>query len=106
MLKNIDGYWLSVIAPGPFPVFLTIDPLPPGTDVYANIALSNVNTLFSTNDQDPKFATIAKIVSWTVYQADGSESQPQLGMADTQNAVLVRNCARITFMLHGWRVAA
>jgi hypothetical protein len=65
-----------------------------------------VNTIFQANVNDPKFAATATIVSWTVYQANGTESQPQTGMGFTQNAVLVRNCARITFMLHGWQVAA
>ena len=106
MLNGIDGYWMSVIAPEFFFQSFTLDPLPRGTNVYANVSLSSVNTLFEADDPDPKFSIEAYIVSWTFYQADGTESEPQVGMGFNQNAVFVQNCARITFALAGQRVAA
>lgn len=115
MLNRIDGYWMDLIAPGPgekvflatVPIFFTISPFPPGTNVYASISLSEISTSFGGSDPDPKFSVVAKIISWSVYQPDGTESQPQPGgMEIIQNAVGVENCARITFMLAGDRVAA
>src|SRR5437763_12014592 len=97
MLNRIDGYWILIIAPSFFVQRFTLDPLPAGTNVYATISLSDVNTLFAANDPDPKFATTAFVESWTFYRPDGTESEPQVGMGFTQNAVAVDNCARITF---------
>jgi len=105
MVNRIDGYWISIIAPGFFVVRDTL-PFPPGTNVYASISLSDVNTLFAANDPDPKFATTAFVESWTFYNPDGSESEPQVGMGFSQNAVEVENCATIKFALVGDRVAA
>ena len=65
MLNRIEGYWMSIIAPGFFVIRFTLDPLPLGTNVYANISLSDVNTLFARNDPDPKFASTAFVESWT-----------------------------------------
>jgi hypothetical protein len=107
MLNRVDGYWIEIIAPKFFLVQeFTLDPLPPGTNVYANISLSDVNTLFEASDPDPKFAATAFIESWTFYKPDGSESAPEPGMGFNQNAVAVENCARIKFALVGQRVAA
>jgi hypothetical protein len=97
MLKRIDGYWMSAIAPGGVVLRLTLDPLPPGTNVYASISLSAVSTMFVS--PDPPFWCVASVESWTFYMADGTESAPQTGMGDHQNAVAVDNCARITFAL-------
>lgn len=107
MLKRIDGYTMTVIAPNFALVEFHLDPLPPGTNVWANISLSNVNTLFEGNNPDPKFAVDAYIAYWTFYNPDGSESQPQPdGSVYFKNAVGVENCARIVFDLFGWRAAA
>jgi hypothetical protein len=107
MLTRIEGYWMAIIAPGTFTVFLTLDPLPLGTNVYANISLSDVNTLFSGNDPDPKFAVNAVAESFTFYNPDGTQSAPQrVELPGLQNAIAVQNCATITFTLHGSRVAA
>jgi hypothetical protein len=106
MLKRIDGFWISIIASSFFVQRSTLDPFPPGTNVYANISLSSVNTLFASNAPDPKFAAIAFVESWTVYNPDGTQSQPQAGMGFNQNAIFIENCATITFVLFGERVAA
>ena len=108
MVSRIDGYWMAILAPGDtFLQEFTTDPFRPGTDVYASISLSEVNTLFEANDRNPKFAVSAWIVSWTFYRPDGTQSPPQPGgPLFTQNAVAVDNCARITFALGGRRVAA
>ena len=106
MLKRIDGYWISIVAPIFFLQRFTTDPFPKGTNVYASISLSFVDTLFASNSNDPKFAVEAFVDSWTFYQPDGTESAPQTGSGFNQNAVGINNCARITFLLAGERVAA
>jgi hypothetical protein len=106
MINSIEGYWLSVVTSTFFVINFTTDPFPLGTSLYANISLSEVNTLFSGNDPDPTFAATAFIQSWTVYQADGTESDPIEGQGFAQTAVAVDNCARIHFVLAGDRVAA
>lgn len=107
MLTTVTGYWLEIIAGANFFLIeFTLDPLPPGTNVYANIALSDVFNYFGDNVTDPKFVATAYIESWTFYRDDGTESAPQLGMGFNQNAVAVNNCARITFALVGVQVSA
>lgn len=106
MLNRIDGYWISIVAPVFFAERFTTGPFPKGTNVYANISLSFVDTLFASNSPDPTFAVEALVESWTFYQADGTESAPQLGSGFNQNAVGISNCARITFVLAGERVSA
>jgi len=107
MVSRIDGYWMEVIAPIFFFQEFTLDPLPPGTNVYASISLSDVNTLFAGNTPDPTFVATAYIESWTFYQPDGTESDPQTGnLLFNQNAVWVENCARIKFALFRERVVA
>jgi hypothetical protein len=109
MLNGIQGYYMVVIAPGFFVQRFTLDPLPPGTNVYANVSLSDINTLFYRNDPDPKFAATAFVDSWTVYEPDGTQSAPQQGPLRAnfnQNAIWVENCATITFALIGWRAEA
>ena len=106
MVSRIDGRWIEIISPGFF-VLDFDERFRPGTNVYASISLSQVNTLFFRNADDPKFAATAFIEGWTVYEADGSES-PLLGpgIDFTQNAVAVDNCASIRFALAGERVTA
>lgn len=106
MLNSIDGRWIDIIAPGFFFLEDTVGPFPLGTNVYASIALSQVNTLFSGNDPDPTFAVEGFVISWTFYNPDGTESAPQGGVSFTQNAIAIQNCATITFALAGERVAA
>jgi hypothetical protein len=79
MVKSIEGYWMSIVAPGFFVQRFTLGPLPPGTNLYASISLSDVNTLFAANQPDPKFATTAFVESWTFYKPDGTESGLQVG---------------------------
>jgi len=108
MAQRIDGYWMDVYAPGNFFLEqLTIPPLPPGTNVFASISLSEVNTLFDRNDPNPKFSTSAHVDSYTTYLPDGSISPPQAAPLSTlQNGIFIENCATITFGLSGTRVAA
>jgi hypothetical protein len=97
---------MEIIAPSFF-VLGFDERFPPGFNVYANISLSDVNTLFVRNAEDPKFAAVAFIEGWTFYQADGRESPVQGHVANfKQNAVQVDNCASIRFALLGERVAA
>jgi hypothetical protein len=109
MLKTSGHYCLEVIAPGSLIVErLTLNPFPPGTNVYASISLSGINTLFEgASERDPHFTAVAYVESWTFYQTDGTESGPQTVTNQfTQNAVMVENCARITFALAGAGVNA
>jgi hypothetical protein len=101
----IDGYWISVIAPIDNLIEFTTDPLPIGTNVWTTISLSEVDTLFYNNSPDPTFAITAFINWWTVYNPDGSESGQQSGTGFTQNAAWIENCARISYILFGERVA-
>ena len=106
-MLGVDGYWMSVVTSSEFLQTFTLDRLPPRTDVYATIALSEVNTGFFANSDNPKFVATAVIDSWTTYQPDGTESPVQRGSSQfPQNAVWVENCARITFYLFGVHVAA
>lgn len=84
---------------------LTFGPLDPGNNILANISLSQINTL---NASDPTFAAVGWIDSWTFYQGDGTESDPQQGDGFGQNAVFVPNCATIKFALfveRAWAIA-
>jgi hypothetical protein len=106
VVSQIEGRWIEIIAPSFF-VLDFDERFPPGTNVYANISLSGVNTLFVRNAPDPKFSVEAFIGGWTFFQADGQESSLQgQGVNFTQNAVQVNNCASIRFVLAGERVSA
>jgi hypothetical protein len=59
MLKRIDGYWMRIAAPDYFFVAFDLDPLPPGTNAYANISLSEVGPF--PGNPDPKFSADAWI---------------------------------------------
>lgn len=105
MLNRIDGYWIETISAfGALQTF-TIAPLPPGTNVYATISLSFLDTLFQGNGPDPTFAAMAFIESWTVYQPDGTQSGPQTE-PEIHNAKGIENCATITFGLSAERARA
>jgi hypothetical protein len=106
MLKRIEGFWMSIIAPGVFVQRFTLDPLPRGTNVYASICLSEVNTMATESDPNAKFIATAAVESWTFYRPDGTKSYPPSSGMAIQNAIAVENCATITFALVGWRVAA
>ena len=106
MLKGIDGYWMRIIAPGYFTQWFTLGRLPLGTNVYASISLSEVNTSFAHNNPNPKFVAQAYVASWTFYKPDGTESEPEQGIQGVQNAIAVENCATIKFALIGEQVAA
>src|SRR3954451_14079001 len=68
-------------------------------NVFANISLSQVNTLFEGKLPDPTFVASAFVRWWTVYLPDGSESAQQSGSGFEQNAIGVDNVARINFVL-------
>jgi hypothetical protein len=105
MLKTVTGFWLEVIARSFVLIEFTTDLFPPGTNVYANISLSDIFTYFEDAAIGPKFAAIGYIESWTFYREDGTESEPQISMGFNQNAVAVNNCARIKFGLNGIQVS-
>ena len=106
MLNDVEGFFMEVIANTSVIQEFDLGPLPPGTDVYATISLSHLNTTFSSKSDESTFAATAYVESWTVYNPDGTESAraPELHFA--QNAVAVFNCARIKFVLAGKAVAA
>jgi hypothetical protein len=109
MLTSVDGFWLRIIAPTDFVLQeLTLGPFPPGTNIYANISLNEINTYFTEftgGSTDPKFVATSWISSWTTWLENGTESEHE-GMGFNQNAVLVPNCAHITFAITGLRVVA
>jgi hypothetical protein len=98
--------YIEIVAPRNFFLLTDTVTFSPGTNAFATISLSNINTLFDGSDPNPKFAAVAWIDSWTVYNPDGSESPPEGGDGFRQNAAWVRNCARINFKLAGQRVWA
>jgi hypothetical protein len=103
MVNDIQGFWIEIDTSA---FFLLEDKLtfPPGTNVYANISLSQVNTSFADN---PKFNAEAFISSWTFFQADGTESAPQGGIGKfTNSAIRMDDCASIVFTLAGTGVTA
>jgi hypothetical protein len=106
MLNSIQGFFIHVHAPIEALLEFTTDPFPPGTNVYANISISTLNTLFEGKIPDPTFAATAWVRWWTFYLPDGSESQPQEGSGFEQNAAGVQNVARINFVLFAERADA
>lgn len=100
MLSLINGYTESTYNSFDSLIMYTTDPLPPGTNVYATTCLSMIDTLFFGNSPDPTFASTAFIWSWTFYQQDGTQSDPQNPADFFQNQVEVNNCATITFALY------
>lgn len=105
MLTTVNGYWLRIIAPSDFVLQEITLAFPPGTNVYANISLNELNTYFLANSTDPKFSATSYIPYWSFYLDDGNESQRE-GMGFNQNAVAINNCASIRFVLEGIHVAA
>jgi hypothetical protein len=107
MLTTVTGFWLRIIARSSFvSQEFTLGPLPPGTNVYANISLNELNTYFDTDTTNSKFSATGYIPFWTHYREDGTESDQIESMGFNQNAVQVNNCARIWFVLEGIQVAA
>jgi hypothetical protein len=107
MLTSINGYWLRVIAPSAIESQeLTLGPFPPGTNVYANISLNELNTYFELDSSNTKYSATGYIPFWTHYKDDGTESNQMQSMGFNQNAVAVDNCARIWLVLEGFRVVA
>jgi hypothetical protein len=106
VVSQIEGRWIEIIAPSFF-VLDFDERFAPGTNVYANISLSDVNTLFFRNAPDPKFAVEAFIGGWTFFQADGQESPLQgQGVNFTQNAVQVKQLRQYQVCVSGERVSA
>jgi hypothetical protein len=107
MLTSVNGYWLRIIAPSTFvSQELTLGPFPPGTNVYASISLSELNTYFEPDSTNTKFSATVYIPFWTHYKDDGTESNQMQSMGFNQNAVAVNNCARIWVVLEGIRVVS
>jgi hypothetical protein len=106
MFKRIESYWIQIIAHNFFTLRYTHGPLPPGTNVHANISLSMFSTLFKATDPSPTYAATAIVESWTFYKPDGTKSEAQAGRGFSQNAIAVENCATITFALQGLRTQA
>jgi hypothetical protein len=106
-MNLLDHYYLSVISP--FGAFFdhVAGPFPQGTDVYASISVSFIDTLFSGNIPDATFAVVAEIAWFTTYLADGTESNQQ--EADFGQDILIgSNIARIGFRLfaeRAWGIA-
>jgi hypothetical protein len=98
--------YIEIVAPISFFLITDTVTFSPGTNAFATISLSNVNTLFAGSDPNPKFAAVAWVDSWAVYNPDGTESPLVGGAGFTQNAAWIRNCARINFKLAGQRVWA
>lgn len=104
----IQGFFIDVVAPIEGMIEFTTDPFPPGTNVFASISLSFLDTLFEGKIPDPTFAAAAFVNWWTVYLPDGSESQQQPGSGFNQNAAGIQNVARINFVLfaeRAWAIA-
>lgn len=85
---------------------VTTPTFPLGTNVCANASLSMVDTLFAGNNPDPTFVATAFIWSCTVYQQDGTQSDPQPWSDSFQNSVEINNCATITFAVFVERACA
>lgn len=108
MLNSAEGFTMQAISPFDALNNTTIGPFPPGTNVYASISLSMLDTLYS-NSPDPTFAATAFIDSWTVYLPNGRQSRPQSGGVYpdfTQNSAVINNCATVTLALFVKRVWA
>ena len=104
----VQGFFIDVISPGSGLIEFTTDPYPKGTNVFANISLSFLNTMFEGNSPDPKFAASAWVDWWTTYLPDGSESEQQPGSGFDQNAVGIENVSRISFVAFvdsAWAIA-
>lgn len=106
MLTRIDSFFIDVVAPDFFQIELTRQ-FPQGTDVQATICLSSLQTsLPILFNPDPHFDVVARIVSWAVHLTGGGEGPRIFASSSNQNAVSVKNCARITFSLFASRAAA
>ncbi len=94
----IGSYWIEASGLSVTYAYTT-EPLAPGTNIYANVSLSWVDTLTTLGLGSPNatFSAAAFIQSWTFYQPNGSQSPQQYGNGLNQNAVFVNNCATITF---------
>jgi hypothetical protein len=76
--------------------------LPPGTAVYASIALSGLGNYDLLRDPVSPSAATAWILQWRVYNPDGTVSDPIFTDLDSyyyRNIVYIPNCASITFRL-------
>ena len=83
----------------------TAGPFPPGTNVYATISLSFIDTLFSGNSPDSTFVAAAQISWFTTYLPAGSESDRQ-DLPFGQSTAVIQNVARINFQLSVQRAFA
>jgi hypothetical protein len=100
MLTAVDGFWIRAVAfnegsfrNSSFHFFET-----PGLNVYATITLSGVSRASSGSEHG--LAAVASIIRWTTWGPDGKLVAPSPGsMGETQNAVVVRNCASLEFAL-------
>jgi hypothetical protein len=98
-VNSIQGFFIELFQPFAGSLDYTTDFFPPGTDVFANISLSMVDTL-NRNLPDSTFVAVAYVRWWTSYLPDGTEGPQQGEIANfAQNAIGVQNVARINFEL-------
>jgi len=98
-VNSIQGFFIELYQPFSGLLDYTTDFFPPGTDVFANISLSMVDTE-PENMPGPTFAAVGYVRWWTSYLPDGTEGPQQGEVANfAQNAVGVKNVARINFEL-------
>jgi len=101
MLQKIEGFWMEAYMVGTSGYIQEYHhgPLPPGTNVYATIALSEYQLLTPRDDTRPS-SIFAYISSWTVYEPDGTISGLiPADQGQNQTAAGIQNCATITFLL-------
>lgn len=107
MLDSVEGFWISArVFTGEFSNSSFHFFPEPGRDVYATIALSEVNHFPTEPDMERRAS--AYIFRWTEWGPDGQLNAPfPNSMGRTQNAVLVRNCGSLQFNLDvaNWVVA-
>lgn len=95
---NLMYFWtISDISSFDALQMVTTPLLPQGTKVYATAGSSMINTLFSGNSPDPTFTATAFIWEWTTYEQDGSQSAAQQPSDFFTPAVVIDNCATVTF---------
>jgi len=99
VLQAVDGYWISAsVYTGEFSNSYFHSFEAPGRDIYATIALSEVDHY--PTEPDMARRTSAYIARWTTYGPDGKLFAPSFNSTGrTQNAVVVRNCASLEFRL-------
>jgi hypothetical protein len=104
MLNGVNGFYIEAgVNSGSQPFLLQVtypldgSLLPPGTTVYASIALSGQTNVYLQEDPVSPSDVGASFVSWTTYYPDGSRGGPIFNDDIRRNIVYIPNCASITF---------